>query len=113
MSHVPPVHKVLLLVENRPAPTYARVSPVVCAWRVQGLQVSIISPTRKVTVVRNGPDARGTMGPLGRMRVEEELSWEHSKEHLLVAYGMLLSSAQSRHVRAASAQVHQQDRSVA
>lgn len=107
MSHVPPVHKVLMLIDNRPAPADARVWPEACALCDHGLQVSIIF------VLLDNRELRRMMRLLERMRVEEKLRWEHSKEHLLVAYGTLLSSAQSRHVRAASAQVHQQDRSVA
>ena len=31
------------------------------------------------------------MGALGRRRVEQELSWEHSRRHLLEAYDALLA----------------------
>jgi hypothetical protein len=31
------------------------------------------------------------MGALGRQRVEQELSWEHSRRHLLEAYETVLA----------------------
>ncbi len=47
-------------------------------------------------LLENGP-LRHTMGAIGRKRIEEELSWEYSKQHLLRAYEMLFpSSAESQ-----------------
>ncbi|MGZ3600465.1 MAG: hypothetical protein ACXWQ5_12315 [Ktedonobacterales bacterium] len=66
-----------------------------------------------IEVLFDNHELRRTMGHLGRIGVEEELNWKHPTEHLLVAYGTLLSSAHSRHASAASAQVHQEVRSVA
>ena len=36
------------------------------------------------------PERRATMGALGRKRVEGQLSWDHSRRHLLDAYRRLL-----------------------
>ena len=37
------------------------------------------------------PERRARMGALGRQRVEQELSWEHSRRNLLAAYETLLA----------------------
>ena len=37
------------------------------------------------------PERRARMGALGRQRVEQELSWEHSRHNLLAAYETLLA----------------------
>jgi glycosyltransferase involved in cell wall biosynthesis len=44
---------------------------------------------QKVETLLDDEDARHRMGVIGLRRVEEELGWEHSKEHLLAAYKTL------------------------
>src|SRR5207237_7460830 len=43
----------------------------------------------KIEVLLDNEELRLTMGAIGRKRIEEELSWDHSKEHLLLAYEKL------------------------
>jgi glycosyltransferase involved in cell wall biosynthesis len=38
------------------------------------------------------PKRRAEMGAFGRRRVERELAWEHSENHLLAAYDRVLES---------------------
>ena len=45
----------------------------------------------KIEVLLENEELRLTMGAVGRKRIEEELSWQHSKEHLLLGYEMLFS----------------------
>src|SRR5205809_797118 len=45
----------------------------------------------KIEVLLDNEELRLRMGAVGRKRIEEELSWDHSKEHLLLAYEMLFS----------------------
>ncbi len=46
---------------------------------------------RLIAELLDDPDRRARMGALGRQRVEQELSWEHSRRHLLEAYDALLA----------------------
>ncbi|MFL5625564.1 MAG: glycosyltransferase family 4 protein [Ktedonobacteraceae bacterium] len=43
----------------------------------------------KIEALLDNEELRLAMGAIGRKRIEDELSWDHSKEHLLVAYEML------------------------
>jgi len=45
----------------------------------------------KIEVLLDNEELRLTMGAIGRKRIEEELSWDHSKEHLLLAYEKFFS----------------------
>jgi glycosyltransferase involved in cell wall biosynthesis len=45
----------------------------------------------KIEVLLDNEELRLEMGAVGRKRIEEELSWDHSKEHLLLAYKKLFS----------------------
>ncbi|MDX6630997.1 MAG: hypothetical protein QOH00_3243 [Gaiellales bacterium] len=45
---------------------------------------------RLIVELLDDPDRRARMGALGRKRVEQELSWEHSRRHLLEAYEAVL-----------------------
>src|SRR5438270_12079468 len=45
----------------------------------------------KIEVLLDNEELRHTMGAIGRKRIEEELSWDHSKEHLSLAYEKLFS----------------------
>src|SRR5205085_12093318 len=40
----------------------------------------------KIECMLDNKELRQSLGALGRKRIEEELSWEHSQEHLLLAY---------------------------
>jgi glycosyltransferase involved in cell wall biosynthesis len=46
---------------------------------------------RLIVELLDDPDRRARMGALGRKRVEQELSWEHSRRQLLEAYETLLA----------------------
>ena len=46
---------------------------------------------RLVVELLDDPERRARMGALGRKRVEQELSWEHSRKQLLGAYEALLA----------------------
>jgi glycosyltransferase involved in cell wall biosynthesis len=46
---------------------------------------------RLIAELLDDPERRAHMGALGRRRVEQELSWEHSRRHLLEAYDTLLA----------------------
>ena len=46
---------------------------------------------RLIAELLNDPERRAHMGALGRQRVEQELSWEHSRAALLGAYETLLA----------------------
>ena len=46
---------------------------------------------RLIAELLDDPERRARMGALGRQRVEQELSWEHSRRHLLEAYETLLA----------------------
>ena len=43
----------------------------------------------KIEVLLDNEELRLQMGTIGHKRVEEELSWEHAQEHLLLAYSRL------------------------
>ncbi len=45
----------------------------------------------KIEILLDNQDLRSTLGALGRKRVEEALSWDHSKKNLLLAYEILFS----------------------
>src|SRR6266571_1459084 len=47
----------------------------------------------KVEILLDNEELRLSMGTVGRKRIEEELSWDHSKEHLLLAYEVLFSKS--------------------
>jgi glycosyltransferase involved in cell wall biosynthesis len=47
----------------------------------------------KIEVLLDNEELRLTMGVIGRKRIEEELSWDHTKEHLLRAYEKLLGKS--------------------
>ncbi len=47
--------------------------------------------TEKIEMLLNDETLRGQMGAAGRKRIEEELSWEHTKTELLRAYDALAS----------------------
>ena len=47
----------------------------------------------KIEILLDNDELRCKMGALGRRRIEEVLSWEHSKKNLLLAYEMLLSNS--------------------
>lgn len=44
----------------------------------------------KIEILLDNEELRCQMGALGRRRIEEELSWDHSKKKLLLAYEALL-----------------------
>ena len=46
----------------------------------------------KIAMLLANGVSRYRMGIIGQKRVEEELSWEHSKEHLLAAYKTLFDT---------------------
>jgi glycosyltransferase involved in cell wall biosynthesis len=43
----------------------------------------------KIEVLLNDEEFRLKLGAIGRKRIEEELSWDHSKKNLILAYKML------------------------
>jgi glycosyltransferase involved in cell wall biosynthesis len=47
----------------------------------------------KIEALLDDDGLRCLMGAFGRKRIEEELSWEHSKKNLLLAYEMLISNS--------------------
>ncbi len=47
----------------------------------------------KIEVLLDNEELRLTMGAIGRKRIEEELSWNHMKKNLLLAYGGRVKSA--------------------
>ena len=47
----------------------------------------------KIEVLLENEELRLTMGSIGRKRIEEELSWNHVKKNLLLAYGRSVKSA--------------------
>lgn len=47
----------------------------------------------KIEILLENEALRRTMGAIGRKRIEEELSWEHSKRNLLRAYEMLFPTS--------------------
>lgn len=47
---------------------------------------------KQIEILLDDEEARHRMGAIGQKCVEEELSWEHSKEHLLAAYKALLGT---------------------
>ncbi len=54
----------------------------------------------KIEVLLENETLRHTLGAVGRKRIEEELSWEYSKQNLLRAYEMLFrTSAEARSVQ--------------
>ena len=54
----------------------------------------------KIEVLLENETLRHTLGAVGRKRIEEELSWEYSKQNLLRAYEMLFpASAEARSVQ--------------
>jgi glycosyltransferase involved in cell wall biosynthesis len=44
---------------------------------------------KQIEALLDDEELRLKLGALGRKRIEEELSWEHTKQNLLLAYGML------------------------
>ena len=46
---------------------------------------------RLIAELLDDPERRARMGALGRERVEQELSWEHSRRELLQAYETVLA----------------------
>lgn len=49
--------------------------------------------TNKIEVLLNDEELRLKLGANGRKRIEEELSWDHTKQNLLLAYEMLFPSS--------------------
>lgn len=47
----------------------------------------------KIEVLLDDEELRFKMGAIGRKRIMEELSWEHDKQNLLLAYKMLLPTS--------------------
>jgi glycosyltransferase involved in cell wall biosynthesis len=47
----------------------------------------------KIEVLLDDEELRLKLGAIGRKRIEEELSWDHTKQHLLLAYEMLFPSS--------------------
>ncbi len=45
----------------------------------------------KIAALIDDPEARARMGRIGRARVLERLSWDHSVPHLLAAYDRIFS----------------------
>jgi glycosyltransferase involved in cell wall biosynthesis len=45
---------------------------------------------KQIEILLDNEEVRQRMGAIGKKRVEEELSWEHSKAHLLASYSVLL-----------------------
>ena len=54
----------------------------------------------KIETLLDDEELRLKMGTIGRKLITEELSWDHSKKNLLLAYEVLFSSKQSRAIRA-------------
>jgi len=46
----------------------------------------------KIAILLDDEETRRRMGTIGQRRVKEELSWEHSKGHLLTAYSTLIGT---------------------
>ena len=46
----------------------------------------------KIETLLDNHELRREMGAIGRKRIEQELSWEHSKENLLIAYETIFSA---------------------
>jgi len=57
----------------------------------------------KIVELLDDPDRRKRMGEHGKKRVEEALSWSHSKRHLLAAYEAALNIGAARRGKAANA----------
>ena len=57
---------------------------------------------RLIAELLDDPERRARMGALGRERVEQELSWEHSRRELLQAYETVL--ARGGELRSAASQ---------
>ena len=51
---------------------------------------------RLVAELLDDPERRARMGAIGRRRVEQELSWEHSRRELLGAYETVLARGELR-----------------
>ena len=46
----------------------------------------------KIETLLDNQELRSKMGAFGRKRIEQELSWEHSKENLITAYEAIFTS---------------------
>ncbi|HLQ30799.1 MAG TPA: glycosyltransferase, partial [Ktedonobacteraceae bacterium] len=57
----------------------------------------------KIGVLLDDEELRLKLGAIGRKRIEDELSWDHTKQNLLLAYKMLFPSSSSSPERLASA----------
>ncbi len=57
----------------------------------------------KIEILLDDAALRCTMGAIGRKRIEEKLSWEHSKKELLLAYKMLTTGSSESVVSASDA----------
>jgi glycosyltransferase involved in cell wall biosynthesis len=55
----------------------------------------VASFAARIDELLSDPARRTKMGRIGRERVERELSWEHSEEHLAAAYRRLLNGSRS------------------
>jgi len=56
----------------------------------------------KIVWLLDHPEERQRMGEIGRRRVEEQLAWKHSAEHLLAAYERVFSAGEGARVTQAS-----------
>lgn len=59
----------------------------------------------KIEMLLDNAELRRHLGTAGRRRIEEKLSWEHMREHLLLAYHMLLPGHQKLKKEAAGEEV--------
>jgi len=51
----------------------------------------------KILWLLDHPEDRERMGQFGRMRIEKELAWEYSVQHLLAAYDRAFSKMRGKH----------------
>jgi glycosyltransferase involved in cell wall biosynthesis len=52
----------------------------------------------KIVWLLDHPEERGRMGEFGRRRIERDLAWEYSIQHLLAAYEKAFSKVRGKHV---------------
>jgi glycosyltransferase involved in cell wall biosynthesis len=53
----------------------------------------VVDFANKIEVLLNDDELRLKLGAIGRKRIEEELSWDHTKQNLLLAYRTLFPSS--------------------
>jgi glycosyltransferase involved in cell wall biosynthesis len=66
----------------------------------------------KIVWLLDHPNERSRMGTFGRRRIEKELAWEYSVQHLLAAYEKAFSKVRGQHVLRPDAMVPEKSKSV-